>query len=112
MLAQHGYTVVVGLACDTAATEGALSADGNVIGVVPRGLKSLQGHTKKLAEKIFAAGGTVFSEYPDDLAKIFNRHYLRRDAIITGLSEKTIIIAAEEQSGVVCYCQPRFTSRA
>ena len=85
--------------CDTAATEGALSADGNVIGVVPRGLKSLQGHTKKLAEKIFAAGGTVFSEYPDDLAKIFNRHYLRRDAIITGLSEKTIIIAAEERSG-------------
>ena len=101
MLAQHGYAIVTGLAqgCDTAATEGALSAGSRVIGVVPRGLKSLQGHTKKLAEKIFAAGGTVFSEYPDDLAKIFNRHYLRRDAIITGLSEKTIIIAAEERSG-------------
>ena len=101
MLAQHGYTIVTGLAhgCDTAATEGALSVDGNVIGVVPRGLKSLQGHTKKLAEKIFAAGGTVLSEYPDDLSKIFSRHYLRRDAIITGLSEKTIIIAAEERSG-------------
>ena len=90
MLAQYGYAIVTGLAhgCDTAATEGALSAGSRVIGVVPRGLKSLQGHTKKLAEKIFAAGGTVFSEYPDDLAKIFNRHYLRRDAIITGLSEK------------------------
>ena len=101
MLAQHGYTIVDGLAqgCDTAAAEGVLSAGGKVIGVVPRGLKSLQGHTKKLAEKIFAAGGTVLSEYPDDLAKIFGRHYLRRDAIITGLSEKTIIIAAEERSG-------------
>ena len=101
MLAQHGYTIVDGLAhgCDTAATDGALSASGKVIGVVPRGLKSLQGHTKKLAEKIFAAGGTVLSEYPDDLSKIFSRHYLRRDAIITGLSEKTIIIAAEERSG-------------
>ena len=101
MLAQHGYTIVDGLAegCDTAATEGALSAGGNVIGVVPRGLKSLRGHTKQLAEKIFAAGGTVLSEYPDDLSKIFARHYLRRDAIITGLSEKTIIIAAEERSG-------------
>ena len=101
MLAEHGYTVVVGLAqgCDTAAAEGALSADGTVIGVVPRGLKSLQGHTKKLAEKIFATGGTVLSEYPDDLAKVFARHYLRRDAIITGLSETTIIIAAEERSG-------------
>ena len=101
MLAQHGYTIVDGLArgCDTAATEGALSGGGNVIGVVPRGLKSLRGHTKKLAEKIFAVGGTVLSEYPDDLSKIFSRHYLRRDAIITGLSEKTIIIAAEERSG-------------
>ena len=101
MLAQHEYTIVDGLAegCDTAATEGALSAGGNVIGVVPRGLKSLRGHTKRLAEKIFAAGGTVLSEYPDDLSKIFGRHYLRRDAIITGLSEKTIIIAAEERSG-------------
>lgn len=101
MLAQHGYTIVTGLAqgCDTAATEGALSADGNVIGVVPRGLKSLRGQTKKLAEKIFATGGTVLSEYPDDLSKIFARHYLQRDAIITGLSEKTIIIAAKERSG-------------
>ena len=101
MLTQHGYTIVDGLAegCDTAATEGALSGGGNVIGVVPRGLKFLRGHTKQLAEKIFAAGGTVLSEYPDDLSKIFARHYLRRDAIITGLSEKTIIIAAEERSG-------------
>ena len=101
MLAQHGYTIVVGLAqgCDTAAAEGALSADGTVIGVVPRGLKSLQGHTKKLAEKIFATGGTVLSEYPDNHAKVFNRHFLRRNEIITGLSEKTIIIAAKARSG-------------
>ena len=101
MLAQHGYTIVVGLArgCDTVAAEGALSAGGTVIGVVPCGLKSLQGHTKKLAEKVFAARGAVLSEYPDNHAKVFNRHYLRRNAIITGLSEKTIIIAAKERSG-------------
>ena len=101
LLAQHGYTIVVGLAqgCDTAAAEGALSGGGTVIGVVPRGLKSLQGPTKKLAEKVFATGGTVLSEYPDDLAKVFNRHYLRRNEIITGLSEKTIIVAAKERSG-------------
>ena len=101
MLAEHGCTIVDGLAegYDTAAAEGALSAGGRVIGVVPRGLKSLRGSTKALAEKIFATGGTVLSEYPDDLAKVFARHYLRRDAIITGLSEKTIIIAAAERSG-------------
>ena len=101
LLAQHGYTIVVGLAqgCDTAAAEGALSGGGTVIGVVPRGLKSLQGHTKKLAEKVFATGGGVLSEYPDNHAKVFNRHFLRRNEIITGLSEKTIIIAAEARSG-------------
>ena len=62
MLAQHGYTIVDGLAqgCDTAATEGALSVGGNVIGVVPRGLKSLQGHTKKLAKKSSLREGQSF----------------------------------------------------
>ena len=101
MLAQHGYTIVDGLAqgCDTAAAEGALSAGGTVIGVVPSGLKSLQGTTKELAEKVFATGGAVLSEYPDNLAKVSNWHYLRRNEIITGLSEKTIIVAAEERSG-------------
>ena len=101
MLAEHGYTIVNGLAegCDTAATEGALSADGSVIGVVPRGLKALQRPTKDLVEKIFATGGVVLSEYPDHHAKVFNRYYLRRNEIITGLSEKTIIIAAKERSG-------------
>ena len=81
MLAQRGYTIVVGLAkgCDTAAAEGALSAGSRVIGVVPRGLKSLQGHTKKLAEKIFAAGGAVLSEYPDNLVKVFNLSHQIRD---------------------------------
>lgn len=101
MLAQHGYTIVAGLAygCDTAAIEGALSEGGKVIGVVPGGFKSLQGQEKQLAEKIFAAGGIVLSEYPDHLTKVFSRHYLRQSEIITGLSEKTIIIAAEERSG-------------
>ena len=101
MLAQHGYTIVAGLAygCDTAVIEGALAEGSKVIGVVPGGFKSLQGQEKQLAEKIFAAGGTVLSEYPDNHSKVFSRHYLRQSEIITGLSEKTIIIAAEEQSG-------------
>ena len=80
-------------------TEGALSAGWHCYRCRSARTQITPRSYKKLAEKIFAAGGTVFSEYPDDLAKIFNRHYLRRDAIITGLSEKTIIIAAEERSG-------------
>ena len=101
MLAQQGYTIVTGLAkgCDAAAVEGALSAGGKVIGVVPIGLKSLGDPTRKLAQKIFATGGAVISEYPDNFAKVSAQHYLRRNAIITGLSEKTIIIAADERSG-------------
>ena len=101
MLAQHGYTTVTGLAkgCDAAAVEGALSAGSKVIGVVPLGLKSLRDPARQLAQKIFATGGAVISEYPDNFAKASNQHYLRRNAIITGLSEKTIIIAADERSG-------------
>ena len=101
MLAEHGYTIVTGLSqgCDTAATDGALSVGGKVIGVVPGGFKSLHGQEKQLAEKIFAACGGVLSEYPDHHSKVFSRHYLRQSEIITGLCEKTIIIAAEARSG-------------
>ena len=62
MLAQHGYTIVDGLArgCDTAATEGALSVGGKVIGVVPRGLKSLQGYTKNSLKKSSRRAGQSF----------------------------------------------------
>lgn len=101
MLTEHGYTIVTGLAygCD-AAVEGALSAGGNVIGVVPSGLKARQVSTRKdLIQKIVATGGDVISEYPDNFSKVFARHYLRRNEIITGLSEKTIIVAAEDRSG-------------
>ena len=101
MLAEHGYTIVTGLAegCDEAAVEGALSANGNVIGIVPRGLKALPTHTNKLAQEIFTTGGAIISEYPDNFSKVFPLHYLRRNEIITGLSEKTIIVAAKERSG-------------
>ena len=101
MLAEHGYTIVTGLAegCDAAASEGALSAGGDVIGVVPFGLKALPTDTKNLAQEIFATGGAVISEYADNFSKVFPRHYLRRNEIITGLSEKTIIVAADERSG-------------
>ena len=48
MLAEHGYTIVTGLAegCDAAAADGALSAGGNVAGVVPCGL---QDYLKRLS---------------------------------------------------------------
>ena len=101
MLAEHGYTIVTGLAegCDEAAVEGAFSANGNVIGIVPRGLKALPTHTNKLAQEIFTTGGAVISEYADNASKAISKHYLRRNEIITGLSEKTIIVAAKERSG-------------
>ena len=70
-----------------------------VIGVVLYGLKSLPGQKRTLVEKVFAAGGAVLSEYSDNHAKVFNPHFLRRNAIITGLSEKTIIIASKARSG-------------
>ena len=91
MLAKHGYTIVTGLAegCDEAAVKGALSAGGNVVGVVPCGLKALRSQPRKrLAHQIFATGGAVISEYPDNFSKVFPRHYLRRNEIITDFPKK------------------------
>ncbi|MXV73209.1 hypothetical protein F4Z99_02890 [Candidatus Poribacteria bacterium] len=102
MLAEHGYTIVTGLAegCDEAAVEGALSVGGNVIGIIPCGLGAVRSQPRKrLAHQIFATGGAVISEYPDNFSKVFRRHYLRRNEIITGLFKKTIIVAARERSG-------------
>ena len=64
MLVEQEYTTVTGLAegCDAAAVEGALSAGGNVIGVVPCSLKVLRSQPRKrLAHQIFATGGAVLS---------------------------------------------------
>ena len=91
MLAEHGYTVVTGL--DAAAVTGALSKGGNVIGVVPYGLKALPTHTLKLAQDIFATGGAIVSEYHDNFTEVLAKHYLRRNEIITGIAEITIIAA-------------------
>ena len=101
LLAEHGYTVVTGLAegCDEAATDGALSAGGTVVGVVACGLKAIHAQPRKrLSQEIFKTGGAVISEY-DNFSKPSRSHYLQRNKIITGLSEKTIIIAARERSG-------------
>ena len=102
LLAAHGYTLVTGLSegCDAAATDGALAAGGNVVGVVPCGLAVLRSQPRKrLAQAIFATGGAVISEYPDNFSRVSSKHYLRRNEIITGLSEKTIIVAAKARSG-------------
>ena len=102
LLAEQGYTIVTGLAegCDAAATDGALSVGGTVVGVVPCGLKALRAQPRKrLAQEIFATGGAVISEYADTHSKVLPQQYLRHNEIITGLSEKTIIVAAAARSG-------------
>lgn len=95
MLAEHGYTIITGLAegSDEAAVDGALSAGGNVIGVIPCGLGAVRSQPRKrLAHQIFATGGGVISEYPDNFSKVFRRHYLRRNEIITGLLKKLSLL--------------------
>ena len=100
MLAEHGYTLVTGLAegCDAAATDGALSVGGNAVGVVPCGLKVLRSQPRKrLAQAIFDSGGAVISEYAwasictsgttrhlgmDSIASRFNPQYCYHTTIL------------------------------
>ena len=86
MLARHGYTIVDGLAqgCDTAATEGALSVGGNVIGVVPRGLKSLQGYKKNSLKNSSLRKGqsflnTLMTSQKYSVGTIYDETQLSRD---------------------------------
>ena len=101
MLAEHGYTIITGLAegCDEAAVEGVLPQAEMLLVSFRGDLKHSQLTQRNYLKKSSLQGGTVISEYADNLSKVFPRHYLRRNEIIIRLSEKTIIIAADERSG-------------
>ena len=74
MFAEHGYAIITGLAegCNETADDDALSAGGNVISVIPYGLKALRSQLRKrLAQEIYTTGGAIISEYPDNFSKVF-----------------------------------------
>lgn len=100
-LAESGITVTSGLALgiDGYSHEGALEADGKVIGVLGSGIDCMSPRTNYgLMKRGLAGGGLVVSEYPPD--EPANRAtFPQRNRIISGLSEAVVVVEAGLDSG-------------
>jgi DNA processing protein len=100
-LASSGITVVSGLAMgiDTASHEGCLEARGKTIAVLGTGINNVYPRQNtSLAEKILENNGAIISEYPGDTAG-YKDNFIRRNRIISGLSQAVIVIEAPMRSG-------------
>ncbi len=102
-LARAGASVVSGLAVgiDGAAHDAALRAGGTTVAVIGGGHGSLypRAHAA-LADAIVAGGGAVVSELGPDVASTRGT-FPRRNRIISGLSDATVVVEAPARSGAL-----------
>lgn len=98
LLADHGFTIVSGLArgIDGEAHRGAIEKDGRTIAAIGAGLTHIiPRFHRKLATEIIK-NGAVISEYPMD-ARPDKGKLLSRNRLITGLSGAVVIIEAPKK---------------
>ncbi len=102
-LAGKGLVISSGLAIgiDAGAHEGALEAGGITFAVLAVGLDRVYpARHSALAEKIVNSGGAVISEYPIGSVS-YEKNFIERNRIVSGLSLGTIVIEAPEKSGAL-----------
>ena len=96
--ARLGLCITSGLALgiDAASHEGALGGGGSTVAELAHGLDEVYPREHHdLADRIAAAGALV-SEFPPGVAPL-NHHFPRRNRIIAGLSQGTVVIEAAHQ---------------
>ena len=102
-LARLGVTVVSGLAAgiDGAAHEATVVAGGSTVAVLGSGHEQLfpRAHAR-LAERIVATGGALVSELPPDAIPTRGT-FPRRNRVISGLSDATVVVEAAARSGAL-----------
>ncbi|MFZ2987470.1 DNA-processing protein DprA [Ideonella sp.] len=99
-LSQAGMCVVSGLALgiDGAAHEGALTAPGSTIAVVGTGLDRVYPRRHQALARQIAAQGLLLSEYLPGTPSL-SANFPRRNRIIAGLSQGTLVVEATLGSG-------------
>lgn len=102
-LAKKGVVIISGMALgvDGIAHRGALEAGGTTIAVLGNGLDDFYPRShRQLGEDIIKAGGAILSEYPAG-TPAYPVHFLRRNRIVSGLSDGIIITEAARRSGTL-----------
>lgn len=102
-LSKKGYTIVSGMArgIDAAAHVGAIIANGNTIAVLGCGVNYIYPYeNKKIYEKILENNGLIISEYEVNREPIPS-FFPQRNRIISGLSEKILVVEATINSGSI-----------
>jgi DNA processing protein len=101
-LARWGATIVSGLArgIDSAAHEGALDGGGRTVAVLGSGIDRMYPpENEQLAARI-AAAGAVVSEFSLGTPPLPD-HFLRRNRLIAGWSQATVVVEAAIRSGAL-----------
>lgn len=100
-VASMGITIVSGFmyGVDAQAHRAALIAGGRTIAVMPCGINVIHpAHQEKLYAQIIENNGLIISEFAGDfLPQIWS--YPRRNRIVAGLSQATLVVEAGEKSG-------------
>ena len=102
-LARLGVTIVSGLAfgVDGAAHESTVLAGGRTVAVLGSGHERLfPAAHGRLAERIVESGGTLVSELPPDAVPTRGT-FPRRNRVISGLADATIVVEAATRSGAL-----------
>ncbi|WP_372776634.1 DNA-processing protein DprA [Mangrovibacterium sp.] len=100
MATRDGYAVVSGLAygIDSAAHKASLQHGVPTWGVLAHGLDQIYPALhRSMAEKMLASGG-VITDFISD-TKIERQNFLRRNRIIAGLTDATIVVESAEKGG-------------
>jgi len=101
-LTQAGFLIISGLALgiDTAAHEATIQANGKTAAVLGTGLDTIYPSINKALAKEIIKDGCLISEFPPGTPPLKN-NFPRRNRLIAGLAQATLVIEASERSGAL-----------